>query len=177
MSPVVSSADELALEPRLLLRGVTAALAVAAALWHVTGALSLPAGADAAILVALTTAAAHVAWATWLVLRPSRACLTVGALASAVMLVGSGALVVLVGSGGQGAAVLIGLGVQLSLLWLILVARQPATPRVVLATARSGAVAAALLFSIAAAGGVHDHPATASGPRTVAAPAYLCHLL
>ena len=177
MSSVVAPADDLPLDPRVLLRGVTAALAVAAALWHLTGALSLPSGAGAALAIAITVAAAHLAWATWLVLRPSRACLSVGAVASAAMLGASGALLVLVGAGAQTPVALIGMSVQSSLLVLILAGRRPLGPGLVRSAARGGAVIAALLFSLSAAGGVHDHPAAVSGPHTAASPTYLCHLL
>lgn len=177
MSSVVAPADDLPLDPRVLLRGVTATLAVAAALWHLTGALSLPAGAGAALAIAITIAVAHLSWATWLVLRPSRVCLSAGAVASVAMLAASSALLLLVGAGAQTPAALVGIIVQSSLLVLILAGRRPCGPGVLRPAARGGAVVAALLFSLSAAGGVHVHPAATSGKQTSGPPAYLCHLL
>ncbi|WP_354699129.1 hypothetical protein DSM112329_04836 [Paraconexibacter sp. AEG42_29] len=178
MGPALGTLDDPPpLDPQLVLRYVTAAVAVTAGLWHLAGAASLPAEASATIAGGVALGAGQLAWAAWLCARPSRRCLAIGATAGVVLLAAAGALIVRTGTGGATPGVVTGLTVQVVLLLLASVGlqRRPAAATL-RAAARGGAVVSAVTLSVVAAGGFHAHPAGAADQRSTN-PSFLCHLV
>jgi hypothetical protein len=183
MSAAVVESDALtgsALDPRVSLRCATVATSSTAALWHGVNAVSLPAEAAGAIAGGLALGVAQLAWAIWLMWRPSRRCLLVGVAAAVATIVAS--VVVLWAAARTGpvpiVAPLTGSVLQLTLLALTtLGAVRTASPGVLRAATCAGLVCVAVTMSVVVAGGSHGHgTAIGSGPA-VPTTTFLCHLV
>lgn len=166
-------------DPGVTLRFVTIAAGATAAVWHAAGAASLPSDAYGAIAGGVAISIMQLAWTVWLIRRPSRLCMLVGAAGTGAMIAASALVLWTADHRGQviGVAQITGGTLLLTLLAItVLGASQSPSSRVLTAATRAALVSIAVTMSIMVAG--CSHGSIAGPASTTSQPAsFLCHLI
>ncbi len=161
-------------DARAALRGVTVAVGITAAAWHASNAAAIPVASAGLLATAVAVVVLHLAWLTWLIRRPSLACLVWGAGALGAGLLATMVLLWLQSRTalGVGFAAGVGVAIQLSLLVTVVAGAVRAVPdRACRAACGLGLACTALALCVTVAGGDHGHSSAAPSSAGIFAPA------